>query len=200
MAIGQKTFLQPLTNIYYMHSFEKNTQNSKTKRYIMVIEGIGTLFHQYSKFKSEKYPWMHILWEIVWKIPKNFFTLECKTWQNAVIFHSLLMEDTIESHKWVYAEERQWKWKCPTFTKPFNIESGITKAKLGYFRTPNYRQTTKLTLEIHWLTVRLRIFKRCDFKIQKEEIISDRCQEEILGQRQQPALSGSPLIHNVTIG
>lgn len=72
MAIGPKAFLQHLTNTSYMHSFEKNTHNSKTKRDLMAIEGGGTLFHQYSKFKSEKYPCLRTLQKPCGRHPRIF--------------------------------------------------------------------------------------------------------------------------------
>lgn len=78
--------LPPAPNKHFLHALFWEKCNSKATRNLMVIEGGGTLFHQYSKFKSEKYPWLHILWETMWKTYKNFFTLECKTWQNVVIF------------------------------------------------------------------------------------------------------------------
>lgn len=94
----------------------------------MAVEGVGTLFHQYSKFKSEKYPWLHTPLRNHVEDTQEFFHIGMQNLAECCDFHSSLVEGAFEGPKWADAEERQLKWKCPIFTKPFNTESGMTKA------------------------------------------------------------------------
>lgn len=127
MAMGQKAFLQPLPSTSYMHSFEKNTHNSKTQRDLMAIERGGTSFCPYSKFKSEKCSWLPIFWETMWRHPR-IFHIGMQNLAQCCDFHSSLIGRCYWGPYSRLCRRGAIKVKiCPMFIKPLTLTLELQK-------------------------------------------------------------------------